>query len=162
VKLGHRRIVMISPHQWRKPFPGRIATAFAAKLASHGIASDEYNLPDWEETPEGLQKLLKSLFQITPPTALLVIEPAHAVATLAFLGERGLQAGRDVSVICMVSDPAFSWRRPPMTHFKVDTEPLVRRVVRWVDSFSRGCPDQEQKSFPVELVRGGTIGPPRR
>jgi len=160
--LGHRRIVLISPQNWRKPVPGRIAQVFASELAKCGISTDEYNLPDWEETPEGLQTLLNSLFHITPPTAIIVVEPSHAVATLAFFGQRGIRVGRDVSLVCMLSDPAFSWRRPPMTHFEGNTEPLVRRVVRWVEAVARGCPDREQKDFPVEFIRGGTIGPVRK
>lgn len=162
IALGHRRIVLISPQNWRKPVPGRIAQVFTAELAECGITTDEYNLPDWEETPEGLQALLNSLFHVTPPTAIFVVEPAHAVAILAFLGQRGFRVGRDVSLVCMLSDPAFTWRRPPITHFEGNTEPLIRRVVRWVETVARGCPDREQKNFPVEFIRGGTIGPVRK
>jgi DNA-binding LacI/PurR family transcriptional regulator len=158
IALGHRRIVMISPGQWRKPIPGRIAKVFADELASCDIAAGEYNLPDWEETPEGLQTLLSSLFHLTPPTALIVVEPAHAVAVLGFAGQRGLKIGRDISLVCMMSDPAFTWRRPSITHLAANTVPLVRRVVRWVESVARGCPDREQRDFPAEFVRGGTIG----
>lgn len=160
--LGHRRIVLICPQNWRKPAPGRIAQTFVSRLAECEITSDEYNLPDWEETPEGLQTLLNSLFHITPPTALFVVEPAHAVAVLGFFGQRGLRVGRDVSLVCMMSDPAFAWRRPAITHFEGKTEPLVRRIVRWVEAVARGCANREQKDFPVDFIRGGTIGPVRK
>jgi DNA-binding LacI/PurR family transcriptional regulator len=160
--LGHRRIVLISPHYWRKPVPGRLAKVFTSELTTRGILPDAFNLPDWDETPEGLQSLLHSLFHVTPPTALLVLEPAHAVAIFAFLGQRGMQVGRDVSLLCMSSDPAFAWRRPAMAQFHSNSDPLIRRVVRWLEGVARGCPDRNQKLFPVEFIRGGTMRPVKR
>lgn len=155
--LGHRRIVLIGPKRWRHPTPGVIIQAFNAELVAHGITPGKYYTPDWEETPEGMRALLRSLFHITPPTAILVEEPAHSVAVSAFIGHRGLLIGRDVSVLCMVPEPAFAWRYPPMAHFRWDNNRLIRRIVRWVRTTARGSTDQKQISFPAEFVPGGTV-----
>ena len=39
---------------------------------------------------------------------------------------------------------------------------LVRHIGRWVESVARGCPDEDQKLFPVIFDPGETIGLARR
>jgi DNA-binding LacI/PurR family transcriptional regulator len=155
--LGHRRIVMISPELWRHPTPGPLVRAFHEVLADGGIVSGEYHVPDWEESSAGLHRLLQSLFRVTPPTALIVVEPVHAVAVSNFLTQRGLLIGRDVSLVCIVPDPAFAWRQPPMAHFQWDSGRLIRRIVRWVGATARGRVDREQFAIPARFVPGGTV-----
>lgn len=67
VNLGHRRIVNLVREERRKPTPGFLDRFFLEQLRNHGIQTGPYHLPDWEDTPEGLQHLLDSLFQHTPP-----------------------------------------------------------------------------------------------
>ena len=50
--LGHRRIVLIVRAGRRVPTPGNLERASLEELAAHGIATSDYHLPDWEETPE--------------------------------------------------------------------------------------------------------------
>jgi len=57
--LGHRRMVLLCPGYWRKPVPGPPAAAFLARLAHWKFPVSDYNLPDWEVTPEGLKALLE-------------------------------------------------------------------------------------------------------
>ena len=71
---GHRRIVLIAREVRRKPTPGISERAFLGELAAHGVLTGGYNLPDWEETPKGFSRLLETLFQRTPPTALIIDE----------------------------------------------------------------------------------------
>lgn len=162
IAMGHRRIVMICPKYWRKPHPGKIVTILREQLEEVGTSVSDYHLPDWEETPEGLQALLHSLFRITPPTTLLVVEPAHAVAVQAFLASRNLQVGRDVSLVCMIDDPALAWQRPSIAHYQVNDEVHIRHILRWVNSIERGCPDLGQKFTEAEFILGETIAPPTR
>ena len=66
--LGHRRIVLIAREARRKPTPGISERAFLEELAAHGVLTGGYNLPDWEETPEGFQPLArKSYFSARRP-----------------------------------------------------------------------------------------------
>jgi hypothetical protein len=73
--LGHRRIVLIAPPHWRQPTPSRTLQAYFDELTVQGITPSEYHAPDWEQSASGLNRLLESLFRVTPPTALLVVEP---------------------------------------------------------------------------------------
>ncbi len=159
---GHRRIVFLSPPSWRQPTHGPSVTAFFAALQSLGITATDYHLPQWEESADGLAQLLEALFRITPPTALILVEPAACVATLAFLAQRGIHVPRDLSLICLVYDPVFAWRRPAIAHFKWEPHKLIHRVARWVDAVACGTADYEQKNYTPTFDPGGTIAAARK
>ena len=159
VALGHRRIVILSRSERRKPSPGNTERAILAELTASGIATGDYNLPDWEETAEGFQALLKSLFQVTPPTALIIGEGVLFVATQQFLAKRGLRVPEQVSLVCTDPDPSFAWCQPTIAHIRWDSGPYVRRIVQWAATVSRGRKDVKQTLTEAEFVPGGTIGP---
>lgn len=159
VALGHRRIVILCRGERRKPSPGITERAILDELTASGIATGDYNLPDWEETAEGFQALLKSLFRVTPPTALIIGEGLLFVATQQFLAKRGLRVPEQVSLVCTDSDPSFIWCKPTIAHLRWDTDPFVRRIVHWAATVSRGRKDVKQTRTAVEFVPGGTIGP---
>lgn len=158
-QLGHRRIVLISYRLWRFPVRGPGAESFLQRLAHHDLPASDFNLPDWEETPEGLQNLLNSLFQTTPPTALLLVEPSYTVATFAFLAKRGLRVPEDVSIISLMPDSVFLMRRPIIAHFEWPVVSHIRRITRWVQALALGRADHEVKSNAATFIPGGTIGP---
>jgi DNA-binding LacI/PurR family transcriptional regulator/biotin operon repressor len=159
VSLGHRRIVMVSREERRKPKPGFVEQAFLDELEAHGIPTGSYNLPDWEETPAGYLRLLDSLFFLSPPTALLIDGTPITVATLQHFAKRGIVTPRDVSLVCMDPEPAFSWCDPIISHFTYDSRPMIRRIVRWADNVARGKDDRRKSSTLAKFVEGGTIGP---
>jgi LacI family transcriptional regulator len=159
VALGHRRIVMIMREEWRKPAPGIFQQAFLNELESLGVPTGPYNLPDWEDSPEGLCRGLDSLLAVTPPTALIISEPKLFVAVRDFLAQRGFVAPRDVSLICDDPDPVFSWCRPTVAHIRWDHHIVVRRVLRWADHIAKGKDDRQQTFAQAEFIEGGTMGP---
>jgi DNA-binding LacI/PurR family transcriptional regulator len=159
VALGHWRIVLITGASRRKPVPGTVEQAFLGELAEHGIDAGEYNLPDWEETPEGFIALLESLFRLTPPTALIIEETFRLIAAMQFLAKRRMDVPGDVSLVSPDCDSALDWCRPQIAHMKWDDEPIVRRIARWVEAVRRGKADRKTINFPVEFVEGGSIGP---
>ena len=159
---GHRRIVLICSSVWRQPTPGPAATGYLVALKQHGISVADYNLPPWDESAAGLERLLESLFRITPPTALLLAEPTYCVATLAFLARRGIQVPRDVSLVNLVPDPVFAWRRPPLAQVTLPLQEHVHRIARWVDAIACGTIDLEQKSCIPTFDPGGTIATARK
>lgn len=160
--MGHRRMVLLCPGYWRKPDPGPPAAAFLARLAHWNIPASDYNLPDWEVTPEGLRSLLEALFFATPPTALLTLTPDTCDALLAFLANRGLRVPQDVSVICLMSDAVFNMRLPPLAHFEWPMQGLVRQTMRWIKGVAAGHPGRQARTCTATFVPGGTIAPPRR
>jgi len=159
VALGHRRVIYLVREERRKPTPGFLERLFLERLRSHGIKTGSYNLPDWEESPDGLHVLMESLFQHTPPTAMLIDGPALYAAVQAFLGNHRLTVPGDVSLICTDPDPTFEWCIPKVTHMSWEARPLVRRVAKWVDHVSRGKDDRRKSWHKARLVHGGTVGP---
>nr|WP_162145252.1 substrate-binding domain-containing protein [Chthoniobacter flavus] len=107
-------------------------------------------------------ELLNALFRVTPPTALIVDEAPWFIAVLQFLAHRGIRVPADVSLICTDDDLAFSRCDPPITCIAWDSQPVVRRVVRWAGNVARGKPDFRLTKTPAKLILGGTIGSPKR
>jgi DNA-binding LacI/PurR family transcriptional regulator len=159
VALGHRRIVLLTRRARRKPTPGNVELAFLAELAAHGITTGDYNLPDWEETPQGFCALLERLFRVTPPTALIVEETPRVIAVMEFLARRRIHVPEQVSLVSTDYDALLAWCHPPVAHMRWDDEPIVRRIVRWVAAVRRGRADRKQINFPAQFIPGGSIGP---
>ena len=162
IHLGHRRIVLVTLGPRRKPMPGRIEREFLAELAAHGIATGDYNLPDWEETPEGFTNLLASLFRHTPPTALIIDEISRFIAATQFCARHGILIPDQVSLVSPDYDEALAWCHPAVAHIRWNPAPVVRRIVRWVAALQRDRPERDPSLIPAEFVPGGSIGPPRR
>lgn len=158
IALGHRRIVMLCRAERRKPGPGVTERTLLEELAAHSIPTSEYNLPDWEETREGFQKLLASLFRVTPPTALIIGIGEFFIATQQFLATRGIRVPEQVSLVCFDSDASFGWCTPSIAHIRWDVGPVVRRLAQWATNVSRGHEDKKQTITPTEFIPGGTIG----
>jgi LacI family transcriptional regulator len=159
IALGHRRIVVLCARMRRLPTPARVERAFLAELAVHGIPTGAYNLPDWEETAEGLHAALDSLFRHTPPTALIIDEVPFIPGVLQFLARRGIQVPGQVSLVACDFDPAFAWCQPSMAHLRFDNAPNIRRIVRWATAVSQDRRDLKQTLYPAEFVPADTVGP---
>jgi DNA-binding LacI/PurR family transcriptional regulator len=156
---GHRRIVLLSRPQQRLPKPSLSVRTYLNALAAEGIATNDYHCPPWENTREGFQRCLESLFSLSPPSALVVQESFLFGAVQQFLVARGIRVPQDVSLVCTDHDPSFVWRIPTVAHIHWDSGPLVRRVVRWADHIAVGKDDRRQLLSKAEFVPGGTIGP---
>jgi DNA-binding LacI/PurR family transcriptional regulator len=157
-ELGHHRIVMLAREERRKPNPGLSEQTFLNELATQGLQTGAYNLPDWNDTPAALLACLHSLFQHTPPTALIIGDAPLFVPVQQFLARRGIPVPEQVSLFSLDPDPAYAWCDPVITHVRWDYRPVVRRVLRWADNVAQGQDDRRQTLFEAEFVEGGTIG----
>ncbi|MFK7850805.1 MAG: substrate-binding domain-containing protein [Akkermansiaceae bacterium] len=162
VKLGHHRIVNISRNERVFPNLGLYQRNFLQAMKECGITTSRFNLPVWEPSREGLHECIDSLFQHTPPTALLVDESPHFIAVQQHLASKGILAPEQVSLICSDSDPSFGWTKEPVTHMSWDMKKVVNRVVRWAKNVSVGKEDLRKSYFDAELVAGNTIGPAKK
>lgn len=160
ISLGHRRIVLIYSKNLRLPEPSKSARAFLNALNESGIITGKYNLPDWEESAEEFRNLLDSLFQMTPPTTLILDEAYQFHAAYHYLAQRNLRVPQDVSLVCTDGDTSFKWCRPSVAHFHWDYQPVVRRIMHWVNNVARGVDDRHQGFTKAEYIDGGTVGPP--
>ncbi len=161
VGLGHRKIVRVVREDRRKPQPAVLEQAFLDELAAQGITTGDYNLPEWEESPEGFKQCLDNLFRLTPPTALFLDEVFFFTIAQHYLARRGILSPEHVSLICSDPDPSFDWFLPRVSHIQWDRRPVVRRVVRWIENVAQGKDDRRQTDIKAYFVEGGTIGPVR-
>jgi DNA-binding LacI/PurR family transcriptional regulator len=158
IALGHRRISTMCRRPIRLPQPAQTLRAFLGELEAADIAIGDFNLPDWEESKEGFERALDSLFGHTPPTALILDEPYLYYATYQFLARRGLRVPQDVSLVCTDGDPGFVWCQPSVAHFHWNQRPVARRIVRWTNNVSRGKEDKRQTLTKAKFIDGGTVG----
>lgn len=163
VDHGHRRIVWIVRRDRREPEPAALEQFYLDHLSSRGIStSRNYNLPEWTETPAGLEACLDRLFQVTPPTAVIATEPHLFLAVQHSLTRRGFQVPRDLSMLCMDTfedDPSFDWITPKVSHYRWRWRPVSRRLMGWLENVARGKTDRRQTRLEAEYVEGETIGP---
>jgi DNA-binding LacI/PurR family transcriptional regulator len=157
--LGHRRIVFITRCTRRTSGPGRVERAFLEELAAHEILTGEYHLPDWKETPAGFVHLLSSLFQHTPPTALIVDETPLFIAAMEFLARNRMHVPEQVSLVSTENDASMAWCHPGIAYMHWDVAPVVRRIMRWAASVRTGKRDHRHLLYPAKFVPGGSIGP---
>ena len=160
LSLGHRRISFLCRHQNRHPLPAIGLRAYLSELETAGIETGAFHLPEWEESAEGLMRILDSLCDgPTPVTALFLDEPFLYHAAHHHLCKRGLRIPEDISLICTDGHQTFRWCRPSVAHIEWDTRPIVRRILRWADNIAKGRSDQRQSFTKSSFVPGGTIGP---
>ena len=157
IALGHRRISLLCRREIRLPQPSPTVHAFLSELEAAGIATGAFNLPDWEESSEGFERILDSLFGPTPPTALILDESFLFNVGFYSLARRGLRVPQDISLIC-TDDPDFAWCQPTVAHIRWEYRPVMRRAVRWANNVSQGKEDLRQSFTKAEFVEGGTVG----
>lgn len=162
VELGHRRIVMMTRPERRRPTPGLFERNFLESLAASGIPVGSYHLPDWDNHPASFGQCLDALFAHTPPTAIFFSEVPLYVSALHHFCARGIRVPQDVSMICHDPDPAFDWGNPAVAHFDWDTRLLTRHVLRWVRRVSQGKASRRQQLIKAKFIEGGTIGPAKK
>lgn len=162
IELGHQRITLLCRKARRLPQPGKIEQTFLHELTTAGLPVGSFNLPDWEENKDGFNTMLASLFEHTPPTALVVDEPFLYNAAFYFVARRGLRVPHDLSMICTDSHPAFAWCEPSVAHINWDNRPVIRRVIRWINNIQQGRLDKRQTLTKAKFIEGGTIGPVQR
>lgn len=159
VDLGHRRIVFLARCERRKPRLTRFEQAFLDELESHGITTGSYHLPEWASTIADFHRCLDSLFGKTPPTALVIDESVHFLAAQLYLARRGIVTPRDVSMICLDPDDAFSWCDPMISHIAWNPKNFASGVLKWVNRIAAGNHEIKQIMIPATFEEGGTIGP---
>lgn len=162
VTLGHSRIVMLAREERRKPHLGLLEQVFIDELEANGIPTGAYNIPDWVDSPDGLEKVIHSLFQHTPPTALVVGDSSLLHAVQVHLANRGVLAPKQISLFCNDSEQSFSWTLPQVAHIRWDHRPSVRRILQWANHVTQGKVDRKKSYIKAVSYEGGTLGPAPR
>jgi DNA-binding LacI/PurR family transcriptional regulator len=161
IDLGHRRITLITLSPRRKPSPGRCERAFLEELESNGIKTGDFNLPDWEETPEGFLNLLEALFRTTPPTAMIIEEEPRLIAAMQFLLQRGIKVPEEVSLVSTDYE-SLTWCHLGIAHMRWNSAAVSKRILRWASAVSKGKTDRKKIYTPAKFISGGSIGPAQK
>ena len=159
VELGHKRIVLLQPDHMRKPTPGLLLRKTLDEMQSHGIKTGQYNLPDWEQSPEGLRRCLGFLFALSPPSALILDRACEYIATQQHLALKGIHVSRDVSRICTDDDLTFERCEPTASCVRWDSRPWLRRIVYWINNVARDKDDWRKSYTQAKFAERGSIGP---
>ena len=159
VQLNHQRIVLLIAEQLHRSHPGSMIQSYLDELKQQGLPAGSYNLPYWNHEKGSLQNCLQGLFQVTPPTALIMDDPMLVPAVLQFLNQRKLTIPGDVSLICLDGAPSFKWMEPPLYRLEADIQISIRHAVNWVNRVAKGKGDCRKHDTKAKLIEGGTIGP---
>lgn len=159
VELGHRRIVLMAREERRHPYPGHVEAKFLEALEHHGITPGAFHLPEWKDDPGSFHKCLESLFEHTPPTALIFDEAQFYVAGLQHLAQMKLSPPGDVSLVSCDNHAIFDWCRPSVSHIQWGGDPIVDRVILWLRQIAKGINQRKAWFTPAEFIEGGSIGP---
>ncbi len=154
-KKGCRRIVMLTRRDVHTTGMRPIERLFFEELEKRHLSQSSYNLPGWEDTPDGLHRCLDELFRVTPPDAFIVGDWILSYAIQNFLSnQRGL-AFRQVECVSTDYHPSFNWCQPAVPHFYWDPAKAVRRVVQWVEHIAQGKEDRKVKLIEAKFIPGG-------
>ncbi len=154
-KKGCRRIVMLMRGGGHTTGLNMTERVFFEELEKHHLSQSSYNLPEWDNTPDGLHHCLEELFKVTPPNAIIFDDWILSHAIQNFLSHRRGLAFRQVECVSTDYHPSFKWCQPAVPHFYWDHTKVVRRVVQWVDHVAQGKEDRKVKLIEAKFIPGG-------
>ena len=164
--LNHQRIGLINGIE-EMDFAYRRRSGYEAALKDRGIALDPSLLETSEMSePHGYAAASAMLAQPNPPTAFLASSIISALGVRRAVEERGLQMGRDVSIVCF--DDAISYLpngadEPIFTATRSSVRSAGRRCAELLMEIIKN-PDQPAPTelWEAELVVGNSTGPATR
>jgi DNA-binding LacI/PurR family transcriptional regulator len=160
--LGHRRIGFIGGPISRGVALGRLA-GYRAGLAAAGIMEDAALIREGDlDEASGRSEALALLEGGEPPSAIFCVNDRMAFGALAVLGELGLHAPEDVSVVGFDDVPLAALVSPPLTTVRQPTHDLGRRAAEFLLAriAEPGRP-RRKEVLPCMLVERYSSGPAR-
>ena len=130
IELGHQRIVFLGRVGGGPVYEMR-RRGFTRAMRDHGLMIEDEWLIDTPPTREGGRAgIRQALDQRIRPTGAICYNDIVGFGALSELGERGLRAGRDFSVVGFdgIADGAHS--NPPLTTISVDPARLGESAAR--------------------------------
>lgn len=162
IELGHRRIAIIGgpPGLWSSQ--ARLDGCRAA-LQAAGLSLDETLVRrDYFAVAGGRTQAAALLALPEPPTAIVAGNDSQAFGVLQALGERGLRAPGDLSVVGFDDVPVASWASPALTTVRQPLAAMAAtafRMLRTDPATAAGEPHHIE--LATMLVIRESTGPPR-
>jgi DNA-binding LacI/PurR family transcriptional regulator len=159
IELGHRRIAIIGgpEHLWSS----------RARLAGYRAALEAAGLPPAGElirrddfcTEGGRRQARELLALAQPPTAIVAGNDPQAFGVLQALGERGLRAPGDLSVVGFDDVPVASWATPALTTIRQPLAAMAATAFRMLHA-RPGAGEPHHIELSTTLVIRESTGPP--
>ena len=161
VELGHRRIAVIGGPEDLWSSRARLAGYRAALLAA-GLPVDEALVRRDEFTVSGGKMQARQLLALgEPPTAIVAGNDNQAFGVLQALGERGLRAPDDMSVIGFDDVPVATWATPALTTVRQPLAAMAATAFRMLRSnATAGAAEPHHIELATTLVIRDSTGPP--
>jgi DNA-binding LacI/PurR family transcriptional regulator len=163
IELGHRRIGVIGGPE--ELWSGRARLdGYRAALLAAGLPVDEsLVLRDRFTVPGGRTQARRLLDRPEPPTAIVAGNDSQAFGVLQALGERGLRAPGDMSVIGFDDVPVATWATPALTTVRQPLAAMAATAFRMLRSHATaGAAEPHHVELATTLVvRESTAPPPR-
>jgi DNA-binding LacI/PurR family transcriptional regulator len=162
IGLGHRRIAIIGgpPGLWssRARLDG-----YRAALQAAGLAVDDSLLRQDHFSVGGGQRQAAGLLALArPPTAVVAGNDSQAFGVLQALGERGLRAPDDLSVVGFDDVPVASWATPALTTVRQPLAAMAATAFRMLHSDPASAAGEPHHiELATTLVIRDSTGPPR-
>lgn len=156
--LGHRRIAMINA-SLELNFSHHRLEGYYRALKEANVSPDPELLEEGDLSEEaGFQATKRLLALQEPPTAVLCANDPMALGALHALRERGLRAGREVSIIGYDDIPLASYSDPPLTTLR---QP-IRASGKWLVSLLLAQIQSEgevtRELWLPEFIQRGSVG----
>jgi LacI family transcriptional regulator len=160
IAVGHRRIALINGPS-ALAYAGYRRAGYEAALRAADLFAEDLIVEAAPAPTMGAAEAGRLLDLAVPPTALLCATDRIAIGALSALSERGLTAGREVSVIGYDDLPFAANTSPPLTTMR---QPITAEGRTLVDMLARrlaGAPVSDlQLLWRAEWVARRTVGPP--
>jgi DNA-binding LacI/PurR family transcriptional regulator len=158
IELGHRRIAVICGRGGLWSSQARLE-GYRAALAEAGLPANERLVCHGSLSPDGARDVTAMLLDLPdPPTAVVAGNDGQAFGVLQALGERGLRAPDDLSVIGFDDVPIATWASPPLTTVR---QPLAAMAATALRLLLSGSAEPHHVELATTLVIRRSTGPVR-
>ncbi|MBV1705962.1 MAG: LacI family transcriptional regulator [Hyphomicrobiales bacterium] len=163
LQLGHRRIAFLGGLENFTTRRERIE-GYQTALRGAGIAPDPALIIEGPPTRAGgAASLAAALDRDAPPTAAMAYNDMVAIGAIGLLRERGLEAGRDVSIVGFDDIAEAEFNAPPLTTIACNTRGLGGTAADLLKKIIEGGAAPTQSIIgPARLVIRKSCGAPPR
>jgi DNA-binding LacI/PurR family transcriptional regulator len=128
VALGHRRIALILPDR-PTYYVTLIEEGYRRAMRAWALATDEGWVLRRPTSEHGGLEAADVLLSFTlAPTAVVLADSMHAAALYRRLNERGLQSGRDLSILALLPEARAEFLTPTLSTFQTDWTGIGTRL----------------------------------